>query len=126
VLGGAASRIKRAATTYFSLFNPPAGDANAAEGLAQLEMTVGGTLSQLRIRLSAAAGGAGSSYTFHVRKNGANTGVQCTTTAAQTACSDSVDSIVLAAGDLISVDAVPSATQPTDNLDVRWTAKYVP
>jgi len=32
--------------------------------------------------------------------------------------------VSFSAGDLISVLADPSATQPTDNLEVRWTAKY--
>jgi hypothetical protein len=88
-------------------------------------MTTGGTLSQLRVRLSAAAGAAGSSYTFNVRKTGVNTGVTCTISAAATSCSDTTNSASFSAGDLITIAAVPSSpTQPTDNLDVRWTAKY--
>ena len=90
-------------------------------------MTVAGTLSQLRVRLSAAAGGAGSSYVFTVRKGGVNTSVTCTASAGASSCSDTTNSVSFAAGNLISVLADPSSpTQPTDNLEVRWTAKYVP
>ena len=85
---------------------------------------MGGTLSELRVRLSAAAGGAGSSYAFTVRKNGVDTSVTCTIAVAATSCSDTTNSVSFSAGDLISVLADPSATQPTDNLEVRWTAKY--
>ena len=70
VVGGAAQDIKQTAHRFFSLFNPAAGNAETTESLAQQEMTVAGTLSQLRVRLSAAAGGAGSSYAFTVRKGG--------------------------------------------------------
>ena len=127
VIGGAAKDIKKASTTYLSMFNPPnAGIADATEAQVQQEMTVAGTLSQLRIRLSAAAGGGTTSYTFNVRRNGVNTGVTCTATGAATSCSDTTNSIAFSAGDRISIQAVPSATPPTDNLEVRWTAKYQP
>jgi len=89
-------------------------------------MTVAGTLSQLRVRLSAIAGGAGTSYTFNVRSNGVNTGVTCTIAAGATSCSDTTNSFAFPAGGLISIAAVPSATPPGNNQEVRWTAKYQP
>jgi hypothetical protein len=126
VIGGAAKDIKKANNTYFSLFTPAGSNANATESLVQQEMTVAGTLSQFRIRLAAAAGGNGTSYLFTVRKNGAATSVTCTATAAATSCSDTTNSVTFAAGDLLSIEADPSTSQPTDNLEVRWTAKYAP
>jgi hypothetical protein len=89
-----------------------------------MEMPAAGTLSQLRIRLSAAAGAATTGYTFTVRKNGVATGVTCTITFSATNCSDTTNSEAFVAGDLLSIEADPTAVQPSDNLDVRWTAKY--
>jgi hypothetical protein len=126
VLGGAAATIRRFNTTFFSLFNPPSMIASATESLVQQEMTVAGTLSNLRIRLAANNAVAGSTYTFTVRKNAANAVVSCQIGNGQSSCGDSTHSVAFLAGDLISISAVPSATQPTDSLDVRWTAKYVP
>src|SRR5205809_871138 len=126
VIGGAANNIKKGNATYLSLFNPTNnGAANTSEALVQQEMTVAGTLSNLRIRLSATAGGTGASYTFTVRKNATSTSVTCTITDGASTCSDATNSVTFAAGDLISIQAVPSTTVvPTDNLDVRWTARY--
>jgi hypothetical protein len=130
IVGGAAQDIKRANTTFFSLFNPPNGTADASEPQVQQVVTADGTLSQFNVRLSAAAGGAGTSYTFNVRKNGVNTGVGCIITGAATSCSDTVNTASFSTNDLISVSAVPSANptpgQPTDNLEVRWTARMAP
>ena len=78
-----------------------------------------------RSNLSAAAGAAGSSYTFTVRKNGTDTELTCTASATATSCSDILNSVSFAAGDTISISAVPSSpTQPTDNLDVRWSMSF--
>ena len=126
MIGGAAAAIRRANTTFFSLFNPPSMIANATEALVQQELTVAGTLSNLRIRLAANNAVSSSTYTFTVRKTGVNTAVTCQIGNGQSSCVDSTHSVAFLAGDLISISAVPSATQPTDSLDVRWTAKYVP
>jgi hypothetical protein len=123
VIGGAAKDVQRAQTTYFSLFNPPAEVANTNESIVQHEMTVGGTLSQLRIRLEANNAPASSSHTFVVRRNGVDTAVTCQIGSGSSSCSNSTSTAAFAAGDLISISAVPSGN-PTDNLDVRWTAKY--
>jgi collagen triple helix repeat protein len=123
VVGGAAADIRRTNVTFFSLFSPPTLQASSSESLVQQELTVAGTLSNLRIRLSASNSGGGTSYTFTVRRNGSNTGVTCQIGNGQSSCADSTHSVSFAAGDLISIVASPSGS-PTDSLDVRWTARY--
>jgi hypothetical protein len=119
---GYGDSIRRASTTYFNF----GGVANATESIPSIALPVAGTLSNLYIRLSAAAGAAGASYTFTVRKNSAATSVTTTITATATNGSDLVNSVAFAAGDTFSIQATPSVTQPTDNLDVWWTARFVP
>jgi hypothetical protein len=100
-----------------------APDAQATESNAQETVIVAGTVTAMKIRLGGAAGGAGSSYTFTVRKNGVDTNVACTIAVAATTCTGT-GSASFAAGDLFSISAVPSATQPNDNLEVLWYVSY--
>jgi hypothetical protein len=83
-----------------------------------------GTISRFYVRLSGAAGGGSTSYTFTVRIDGADTGITCTATGAATSCSDTSNSASVTAGQLISILADPSATQPNDNLDLVWSARF--
>ena len=87
-------------------------------------MLFGGTVSNFRVRLSSNAGSSGTSYTFTVRQNGTNTAVTCTITGAANTCSDTTNTVAFAAGDLFSISAVPSSSQPSDNLEVSWYARY--
>jgi hypothetical protein len=126
LVNGMTTDIKRASTRYFgNWFNSPDvnGAAATAEASVQEPVAYAGTISGLRIRLSAGAGGTGTSYTFTVRKNGVNTDLTCTIVASASTCT-SAASVPFAAGELFSIAAVPSASQPTDNLDVVWYAKY--
>jgi hypothetical protein len=130
---GGVKDIKRAATRYMGLWFqglPSNGIASiadplaaAAEADAQETLIKSGTVTALKIQLAVAAGGAGTSYTFTVRKNGADTSIACTITGAATTCTGT-GSVSFAAGDLFSISAVPSVSQPTDNLEVLWYIAY--
>jgi hypothetical protein len=87
---------------------------------------VGGTLSNLYVRLDGTPGGAstGKSYTFTVRKNGADTTVTCTILETATTCSDTTNSVTFNAGDRISIKTVASGG-PTGR-EMRWTANFAP
>jgi len=125
VIGGTAKSIRKLFPTYFGLFGSPGmNSVGTDESTLQWPMPAAGTVSNLYVRLSESAGAAGTSYTFTIRKNGSSTGVACTAVAAASTCSDTSGSVTFAAGDLISVQASPSATPPADNLDVAWTAKF--
>lgn len=124
VLGGMAKDIKKASDRYFSIFW--ADNANANESFSRQILPVPGDVSELNVGLSAAPTVANSSYTITVLKNGSPTDLGCTITAAETTCSDGADSVTFAAGDAISLRASPSATEPADNLEVRFTVKLEP
>jgi hypothetical protein len=70
------------------------------------------------------APGAGKSWTLVVRKNGANTTVGCTISAAATQCSDTVNSVSYVAGDLISFRVTPAGGPPAGTYAL-WTAQYL-
>ncbi len=125
VILGEARNIKKRKTTYFG----SSGSRPKATGIesdAQWIMPKAGALSNLFVRLSKnASHAAGGSYTFTVRVNGASPAgtPTCTITGATSSCSDTTHSVTFAAGDLVAIQATPSAPeQPTDNLDVRWAA----
>lgn len=124
VLGGMAKDIDKAADRYFSVFWTDVAITN--EELSRQVLPIGGVVSDLNVGLSAAAGPAGSSYTIIVLKNGATTDLRCTVSVSETTCSDVADSVTFAAGDEISLASSPSATDPTDNLEVRFTLKLEP
>jgi hypothetical protein len=128
MIGGAAKDTQNNVTAYFGQYLGGVDSVNAStvEAEAQSPIPLGGTISKLYIRLNAAAGPGATSYTFTVRKNGADTGVTCTATGAATSCTDLTNNAVFVAGDLLSISVVPSATDPTDHLDVRWAAVFTP
>lgn len=124
VLGGAAKDIDKTADRYFSVFWTDTAVSN--ESFSRQVLPVGGVVSKLNVGLSAAAGPAGSSYTITVLKNGTATDLSCVVAVTETTCADGADSVTFAAGDEISLSASPSATDPTDNLEVRFTLKLEP
>jgi hypothetical protein len=130
VIGGGTQDIKKASTTYFGFWfagvdnGQVIGKANTTESAVQEQVLFGGTVNAIRIRLNAAAGAAGTGYTFTLRKNGVDTAVTCSITGTATTCTDTAHSASFSAGDLFSISAVPTVTQPTDNLDLLWYATY--
>jgi hypothetical protein len=102
-------------------------DTSTTESARQETMVIAGTVSALRIRLSANVGTSGDAatdnYKFTVRKNGADTAVTCTITGASNNCSDTTNSVAFAAGDNFSISADPTGT-PANDLDVSWYVRY--
>jgi hypothetical protein len=124
MIGGYARDIKRGNTTYFGVYWASFNDtATTIESETILSIPLNCTISNLYVYLSANAGGAGTSYTFVIRKNNVNTAVATTITGATSSGSDTVNTATFASGDIFSIAAVPSATQPTDNLEVRWSCR---
>lgn len=76
------------------------------------------TVSQLYVKLDTAPGGS-ASYTFKIRKNGADTGVTLTITGAATSGTDTSHSVTFAAGDVITISSTPAST-PTAPTNVYW------
>jgi len=80
-------------------------------------------VSNIYVQLSAAAGASNTSYTFTFRKNYVNTDLTLTITGTNTSGFNITNSVRFLNGDILTVAAIPSATQPTDNLDVKWTSR---
>lgn len=72
----------------------------------------GVVLGNLIIAQGTAPGGTGS-YAWTVRQNGASPGLGCSITGSAVLCTDTVDTITLASGDLINTEAVPTNTPGT-------------
>jgi hypothetical protein len=97
---------------------------NATEAAVNVSIPVAGILSNLDVRLDGTAGAGARSYTFNIRINGVDTGnPSCVISGALTSCSDPLTSVAVAAGDLVSIRVVPSATAPTAR-PMRWSARF--
>jgi hypothetical protein len=119
IYGTSGTSMTNNATTFMGL----GGVAQATESLAQVPIQTSGTLSNLDIRLTAGPGTSPNSWTFTVRKNGANTAMTCAiNTAAGVQCADNSNTVSFAAGDLLSIQIVPNSA-PTTSIS-RWTAKF--
>jgi hypothetical protein len=83
---------------------------NTNQTTVAVPVPFGGTLANLQVRVSSSIGsGTSRSYVFTVIQNGNPTGVTCTVTSpTATSCTDNLHSVVFAAGDTISLQAVPS------------------
>jgi hypothetical protein len=79
-----------------------------------------GIIRNFSVKLTTAPG-SGKSWTFKVRKNGADTGISITISDAATTGSDTSNTLSYAPGDRLSISATPSGT-PTAT-DLRWTAE---
>jgi hypothetical protein len=115
VAGGTLSPINGTASRFIPAFY---SDVDPTEASVQQALPIAGTLSSLAIRLMAAPA---AQVTFVVRKNGVDTALRCSITGATT-CTDVVNSVVFAAGDLITLRS--STTNTATRL--QWSARYVP
>jgi hypothetical protein len=108
-----------AATNYAGFGN--AVTAGAVENVVSCIISTSGTLDRLYVNMSAAPG-AGKSFTFTIFKNGASTGVTCQVSTAALNSSDLSNSITVVAGDLISIQSVPSGAPSTTTakISMRW------
>ena len=109
---------------YLTLFEK---DVESTENPAKWMVPINGTISDLRIKLTANAdaGGAGTtgSYGFTVRQNGSATLVTCTVAGATAIGNNTANTVVCSAGDQISIVADPNDT-PDSGLNVYWSLKF--
>lgn len=118
--GGNCGLIPTNSTSFFG----PTGCHFATEASVNTPVSAPMTLRNFRVSAGNAPGGA-QTYIFTVRKNSADTSITCTISAAATTCSDLVNTATYAAGDLISVRIVLSATAATVNVNSMSTAQIV-
>jgi len=127
-IGKTDSGIQTGAATRFYLANAPeTGDAGTTEALREFPMPTSGTLSELRVSLSADVDAAGDSLVVTVRKNGADTRLACSivgSTGTEMYCENVGDEAVFARGDRVSLQFVtagsPAAVLP------GWSLRFDP
>jgi hypothetical protein len=93
--------------------------SNETETSVRQVVPVAGTVANLAVNLATAPGG--NSWTFTIRKNGANTAVTCKIEGggANTSCNDATHSVTFAVGDLIALQVTP-ASGPIGWGSARW------
>ena len=88
-------------------------------------MPVGGTIANLSVSIDV-AGGSGTSWTLTIRKKSGvsatqSTTVLCTISNPGTSCNSGATSVTFAAGDLLSLQVVPTK-EPNGWDTMRWSA----
>jgi len=124
IISGTADDPSTSATEYSCLM----GDGNsvwtATENARKGLIATAGKLSNFKVRVETAPG-AGKSWTFAVRINGANSDLSVTISDTNTISSLDTDEVIVAAGDDTSISATPSGT-PTAAEAVYWTVQFTP
>lgn len=122
VIGGTRSNLLVNTATRFGQVQGTTS-LTATESQREAPAPTGGTFSDLRVIVGSAPG-AGTSYTFTLRKNGADTAVTCAIADSATNCSDTANSVAVVAGDLLSLEITPSGAAATPT--ARWGFKWAP
>lgn len=113
-LGAGDVNLSAGATTYLTI-----GAANSTASNAHFPIGVSGTITGLRASTGGSPG-SGQSYTFTLYKNGAATSMTCTISDGNTSASDLTNAVTVAPGDILSVQAVASAS--ASNTGSVWAA----
>lgn len=120
ILSGSSAGSTGSATGYYVLGYEDTGPFSTETG-ARSVMPTGGTIDKLTASVISAPG-VGKSRTYTLRKNGADTAITCQIAGAATSCTDSVNTVSVAAADLLSWKEVAAGT-PTGSavaMDVRF------
>ena len=123
MIGGAvSSNMSTSSDNFQSLWG---ADSNATEANVEATMPLAGTLSDFYVRVSQAPG-TGNSWTFTVRKNGADeAALQCPISGSSAVtCSDTAGTVSYAVGDRIAIRSDPDSG-PNAAI-MHWTAQYTP
>jgi hypothetical protein len=123
IIGGAAKDIKKNEDRYFGLFGSLDANTTNNESEAQGYVPGTGSVTDFYILLSDDNTNASTSYTFTLRKDAVDTSVTCQVTTTDS-CNDTTNCADFNAGQKLSVLAHPSDSDPSDNLDVVWTALF--
>lgn len=120
IVGGYNDGLGAIATEYNAV---QGGNTWQAQELRRWEIvTTPGKIKNLRVELRDGAPGAGKSYTFHLRVNGANSTLTCIIADDATSNEDTTHEVVVAAGDYISLQSTPAGA-PTVRYP-RWTMMF--
>lgn len=106
--------INPAATEFLALVGSDTPDTT--ENRHKQTMPCAGTFKNLRVELLDSACGAGKSYTFTLRVNGADQALTCTISGgADVIGTDVVNTVTVAAGDEVNWEITPAGTPAANN-----------
>jgi hypothetical protein len=110
-------------SSYFNLASNAAtfvgiGESAATDAKVAIPVPVSGGISGLRVRTGATPGN-NNQYTFTLYVNGSATAATCVVANTAQACSYTGASVAVAAGDRVSLQAIP-ASNPTGT-SVTWS-----
>jgi hypothetical protein len=94
--------------------------STATESNVQLVVPLADTVAHLAVSLGSSPGN-GNSWTFTINKNGKGTAVTCQVTNNNSTCTDPTHTVSFATGDLLSLEALPGKTAPTNWGSARWS-----
>ena len=120
ILGVSEATLDAAATEYTYLEN---GNGNWEATEAYQIIPTNGTLKKLYVELESAPG-AGKSYVFTLRINGANGIITCTVSDTNITANDLVNTIAVSAGDTVGITVTPSGTPNIPR--ARWGLIFAP
>ena len=111
-------------TNFLGPFQTGSPANSGSEGNVQEVMPIGGTLANLSVNINV-AGGSGTSWTFTIRKKSGvsatqSTTVLCSISGTGTSCNSGATSVTFAAGDLLSLQVVPTK-EPSGWSTMRWS-----
>jgi hypothetical protein len=96
---------------------------SGTESNVETPLPIGGTLSDLQVRVTTAPG-VGASWTFTADINGTGTALFCSIAGAATTCSDS-SAVTVVQGDTLDLDATPFSA-PSVPTTVTWSVTVTP
>ncbi len=117
IMGGVANNTHQTNTE----FNLVSGNGLIWSGTEHFQIiSAPGTLSDMRVKVNVASG-AGNSYLWKLRLNGADTGLTVTISGASAKTGqDLVNSVAVVAGDRVSISLAPTST-PSLSTRTTWT-----
>ena len=111
-----------AATAYVGVSAGRGEVWNTSEIRVRQVMPVAGMFDYLRVK-TVDPGGSGQSRAFTLRKAGSDTALTCTVNTGSTLAADTTHTVSVAAGDLVSLKQVASATAAASS-PISWVARF--
>lgn len=109
---------------YYSPLSGGRETGTTIEGSTYQVIPTPGTIKNLYVNLSEDPGISPEAYRFTLRKNGVSTALTCTITADDTTGSDTVNEVVVVAGDLVNLMIEP-LNSPSREPDVNFGLTFV-
>jgi len=124
IFSGSSDLFSTSTTEYHGLQGPAPTAGNNTSGRNDGLASSAGTIKNLRVRVNTAPGlaASGKSWTFTVRLNEADSIVTCTISETATSCSDTTNTVAIAAGDRLDMSVNPAATPTTT--DGGWSVTF--